>query len=73
MGARYLDSAAAAEYLGFGTGKRGRDAVRQLIHRRGIPHYKLGGGKSLRFDQRELDNWMQRHRVKAGDIADTLL
>jgi hypothetical protein len=38
----YVDSAAAAELLGFGTGKRGANAIRQLVHRREIPYYKLG-------------------------------
>jgi excisionase family DNA binding protein len=67
MGARYLDSAAAAEYLGFGTGKKATDKVRQLVHRRHVPHFKLGGGKALRFDAKELDTWMRRYRVRATD------
>lgn len=58
---RYLDSAAAAEYLGFGTGERGANAIRQMVHRRQIAHIKLGA--RLRFDQKELDAWMAQHRV----------
>jgi excisionase family DNA binding protein len=61
MNTRYLNSEQAAEYLGFGSGKQGANAIRQLVHRQEIPHHKLG--QRLRFDLKELDLWMAKHRV----------
>ena len=63
MSARYLNSAAAAEYLGFGTGEQGAAIIRQMVHRRQIEHIKIAGGARLRFDVKTLDAWMAKHRV----------
>jgi excisionase family DNA binding protein len=65
---RYLNSAAAAEYLGFGTGANAAAAIRQLVHRRQIPFTRIGP-KSLRFDVKELDAWMAKQRVSAKEVA----
>lgn len=59
---RYLDSAAAAEYLGLGTGERGANNIRQMVHRRQIEYIKLGA--RLRFDIKTLDAWMAKQRVE---------
>lgn len=64
MGARYLNTESAAEYLGFGTGNKGAAIIRQMVHRREIPHYKIG--VRLRFDVKAIDAWMERRRVKAA-------
>jgi hypothetical protein len=69
MSPRYLDSAAAAEYLGFGTGKNAAANIRQLVHRRQIDYIKVGGGPRLRFDVKALDAWMAKHRVSAQGEA----
>jgi excisionase family DNA binding protein len=63
---RYLDSEAAAEYLGFREGKAGAAQIRQMVHRNEIPHYKLG--VRLRFDRLELDAWMAKQRVKMREM-----
>lgn len=36
--------------------------VRQLVHERRIPHYKVG--KILFFDQGELEDWFAAQRVE---------
>ena len=63
MTQRYLNSAQAAEYLGFGTGARGAGTIRVMVHRRQIEHIKIGA--RLRFDRLALDAWMRRLTVKA--------
>ncbi len=64
---RYLNSAAAAEYLGFGTGDKGAGIIRQLVHRREIPHAHVGS--RLRFDVKALDAWMEKKRVPVKETA----
>lgn len=67
MGTRYLDSAAAAEYLGFGTGEKGAAVIRQMVHRKQIEHCKIGS--RLRFDRVKLDAWMDKQRVPVKETA----
>lgn len=67
MGTRYLSSAAAAEYLGFGTGKNAQGIIRQLVHRKQIPHTRVGA--RLRFDVKALDAWMAKRHVPAQEGA----
>lgn len=55
---RLLTPAEAAEYIG-----RSEDGIRQMVHRRQIPHVKTG--KLLRFDIRDLDMWINEHKVQA--------
>lgn len=59
MTARLVDQAGAAEYLG--TTER---HVRELKYRREIPFVKLG--RSLRFDIRDLDRWIEDNKVAAS-------
>ena len=56
MTPRYITSEQLAAYLGFGEGKRGANAIRQLVHRREIPYHKIG--TRLRFDLRAIEKWM---------------
>lgn len=58
MTRRLVDQAAAAEYLG--TTER---HVRELKYRRAIPFVKVG--RSLRFDIRDLDRWIEAHKTEA--------
>lgn len=58
MTARLIDLAAAADYLG-----RTPGAVRKLVYRREIPFVKQG--RTLRFDLRQLDDWIASHTVAA--------
>lgn len=54
---RLLDTAGAAEYLGESESK-----VRGWVERRQIPFMKVG--RSLRFDVRQLDRWIEQgHRA----------
>lgn len=69
MAPRYLNSAAAAEYLGFGTGEKGAGIIRQMVHRRQIEYIKVAGGARLRFDVKALDAWMLKHRVPVQEGA----
>jgi excisionase family DNA binding protein len=64
---RYMDSAMAAEYLGLGTGARGANNIRQMVHRGEVPHAKIG--TRLRFDRVEIDKWMARKVVRAQTDA----
>lgn len=56
---RLLTAAEAGEYLG-----RTEDAMRQAVHRRQIPFVKTG--KLLRFDVRDLEQWINERRVEAS-------
>lgn len=60
MTARLVDQAGAAEYLG--TTER---HIRELKYRRAIPFVKVG--RSLRFDVRDLDRWIEQN--KTGAVA----
>lgn len=59
MNKRLLTPAEAAEYLG-----RTEDAIRQMVHRRQVPFVKTG--KLLRFDIRDLNEWINERKVKAS-------
>lgn len=48
---RYLNAEQAVIYLGFTS----IHAIRQLVHKREIPHFKVGA--RVRFDRLELDSW----------------
>lgn len=71
MGKRYLNAAAAAEYLGYGTGEEGAATIRQLVHRRQIPFVKIGCHRNspLRFDVKALDAWMEKHRKSVQETT----
>jgi hypothetical protein len=71
MGQRYLNAAAAAEYLGYGTGETGAATIRQLVHRRQVPFIKVGKFRNspLRFDVKALDAWLDKHRNQVQEIA----
>lgn len=56
---RVTDVAGAATYLA--TTER---HIRELVYRRDIPFYKVGG--SLRFDLKDLDRWLRAHRTEAA-------
>ncbi len=58
---RYMNSEMAAEYLGLGTGAKGANLLRQMVHKRQVGFIKLGS--RLRFDRVELDKWMAEHKV----------
>ena len=66
MSTRYLNSAAAAEYLGLGTGDLGAGIIRQMVHRRQIPYTKIGP-KRLGFDVKALDAWLAKRSVPARE------
>jgi excisionase family DNA binding protein len=56
-----------AEYLSLGAGKSGAAVVRQMVHRREIPHSRIG--HRLRFDVIEIDKWIAANKVAAEDAA----
>lgn len=58
MAARLVDQAGAAEYLGLT-----EDQVRGLKYRRAIPFVKVG--RSLRFDLRDLERWIEANKTEA--------
>lgn len=58
MAARLVDQAGAAEYLG--TTER---HIRELKYRREIPFVKVG--RSLRFDLRDLERWIEANKTGA--------
>lgn len=59
MTRRLLDQAGAAEYLGLT-----QDQVRALKYRRVLPFVKVG--RSLRFDVRDLDRFIEMNKVDAS-------
>lgn len=48
----------------YGTSER---HIRHLVHRRSIPYIKVG--HLVRFDPRDLDDWVASHRVPSGGAA----
>ncbi len=52
----YLTARDVAEYL-----KMSKRNVYLMTQLKKIPHYKVG--KSVRFDQQEIDGWMQSKKV----------
>lgn len=62
---RYMNSQQAAEYIGLGAGVRAANLIRQMVHRDTIPYIKIGS--RLRFDVVEIDQWMQKRKVRALD------
>ncbi len=55
-GSEWLGVDAAASYI-----DSTADAVRALVKRRAIPHYKAGG--RLRFNRREIDAWIRSEAI----------
>lgn len=58
MAPRLLALSATAEYLSLTP-----DQVRALKYRRQIPFVKVG--RSLRFDVRDLDRWIEQNKTEA--------
>lgn len=64
MGAPLLDYPQAAERLGIK-----EHHLRKLVYRRDIPFVKLPpGGRTakVRFDPKDLDRWVEAHKVPAA-------
>lgn len=59
MAGRLLDTNAAADYLGYTPTQ-----LRNLVQRRQVPFMKVG--KSLRFDIRRLDRWIEQAHAEAS-------
>lgn len=59
-GRRLLDAADAANYLG-----TTEIALRTKVQRREIPFVRVGK-RSIRFDVRQLDRWIDEHTVEAA-------
>jgi excisionase family DNA binding protein len=59
MPGRLLDRAGAAEYLGLTESQ-----IRGLVFRRQIPFMKVG--KSVKFDVRHLDRWIEQSHQAAS-------
>lgn len=62
MPGRLLDANAAADYLGVTT-----DQLRGLVFRRQVPFMKVG--RSLRFDIRRLDRWIEDGHRATGKAS----
>ena len=55
----WMTVAECAEYLGLSI-----HTVYQRIAKRQIPHHKVPGSNLIRFDQQEIDAWMQSGAVE---------
>ena len=46
--------------------------LRRLVFEKRVPHYKLGGGarSPLLFSTKELDDWLEEHRVQVDPRHD---
>lgn len=60
MTPRLLDVAAAAEYL-----STTEAALKKKVTRREIPFVRVGK-RAIRFDVRQLDDWIDEHTVEAA-------
>ena len=60
----WLTVAQCAEYLGLSI-----HTVYQRIAKRQIPHHKVPGSNLVRFDQQEVDEWMQSGAVETVSQA----
>lgn len=63
IGGFYLDSREALTYLRL----RSLSALYNHIHRNALPYARVGG--TYRFDTRELDVWMRKHRGVGSSVA----
>ena len=62
---KWMTVAECAEYLGLSI-----HTIYQRIAKRQIPHRKVPGSNLVRFDQQEIDEWMQSGTVET--ITQTL-
>ena len=59
MPGRLLDTAGAAEYLGYTEAQ-----LRTLVQRQQVPFMRVG--RALRFDVRTLDRWIEKSHQQAA-------
>ena len=60
----WMSVAECAEYLGMSI-----HTIYQRIAKRGIPHHKIPGSNLVRFDQQEVDEWMESGTVETVSQA----
>ena len=57
---RLLTIKEASEYLGISV-----KGLYNMVNRRELPFYKIG--KRVRFDMKQLDEWIEKHKVESVD------
>ena len=65
IGKRFLKIEELSEYMGTPVA-----TLYTWTHQRKIPHLKMG--RSVRFDLREIEEWIKRRRVAVSTLAETL-
>ena len=57
---RLLTIKEASDYLGISV-----KGLYNMVNRRELPFYKIG--KRVRFDMKQLDEWIEKHKVESVD------
>lgn len=61
MATKYLTTAQAAALIGWP-----QNTLRKACREKRVPHWRIGG--RFRFDQHELEAWIERGRVTLADV-----